>query len=298
MLETDNLNQLNALVSLIDEPNEEIFNEIKTKIISYGTQAIPLLQDSWVNTFGTLHAWRLESTIEEIRFNKLVALVIDWLETEEKPTTCMLHMAAKYINENYEQEAAQKWIDRIQRDCWLELNEDLTPLEKINILNHIVYKVHAISSYLPNQNQLLGFFPDIIHNTKKASALAIGFIYLSIAQKLKISLRGINLPNQFVLAYLDDESQKAQLNDKDIKQNNILFYINPSNSGAVFTKKEIADYLNFQGIKSVSEHYLPCARKTMARILFSELTQCLHEENRHTKGSKVLDLVQIINARR
>ncbi|MBU2553862.1 MAG: transglutaminase-like domain-containing protein [Bacteroidetes bacterium] len=296
MKETENLNQLKALVSLMDEPIDEIFTEIQSKIISFGTEAIPVLQDAWLNTFVTDQSQRLESTIEEIRFNNLTSLILNWLETHDTPSTNLLHIAAEYVNENYDHLLHQKWLDSIHRDCWLEINDDLTPLEKINVLNHIIYQVHEINSFLPNQNQLLGFFPDYIRNTKKGNALAIGFIYLTLAQKLKIPLYGINLPNQFILAFLDKPLINAPEKPLEVVQNNILFYINPSNSGAVFTKREITNYLSHQGIKAAESHYLPCTRKTMARIFFSELHQCLLEENRNTKGTRVLDLIQLINS--
>ncbi len=55
--------ELDALVSLIDEPNEDMFIEIRKKVLSYGSLAIPVLEEAWVNTLGDHDSKRIESII-------------------------------------------------------------------------------------------------------------------------------------------------------------------------------------------------------------------------------------------
>jgi len=47
MIDQTQERELKALISLTDEPDERIFNEITEKIILYGIDAIPLLEESW-----------------------------------------------------------------------------------------------------------------------------------------------------------------------------------------------------------------------------------------------------------
>ena len=47
MIKVDEIKELDALVSLIDEPNEDMFSQIRNKVLAYGNQAIPVLEEAW-----------------------------------------------------------------------------------------------------------------------------------------------------------------------------------------------------------------------------------------------------------
>lgn len=295
MKSTENNREIDALVSLMDEPNDDIYTEVRKKIISHGTQAIPVLEEAWLHTFNAPHSQRLENTIEEIKFHKTVGDIFDWLDNPMTHPTEFIHIISAYLNEHYQTETQQKWINMIYRDTWLELNESLTALEKVNIMNHVFYKVYKLNNFLPDQNQFEGFFFDFLQHNKKGNALLLGLLYLTIAQKLKLPLSGINLPNQFVLAYLDREEPAVNINKKDLKQEDILFYINPSNLGALFTQKEITGYLKHIGVERKKEHYLPCNRKELCVRFLEEIYDGLIAENRSTKAQYIQSLIQILN---
>ena len=40
-------NKLKALIDLIDDPNDEVFNHVREEIIQYGEVAIPALESAW-----------------------------------------------------------------------------------------------------------------------------------------------------------------------------------------------------------------------------------------------------------
>mgnify|MGYP001342396073 CR=1 FL=1 len=58
----DNSNEINALVHLIDDPDELIFNHVKEKLMHLGIGIIPHLEQAWANeNFGDIFQNRLES---------------------------------------------------------------------------------------------------------------------------------------------------------------------------------------------------------------------------------------------
>src|ERR1022692_1961650 len=63
-------NELNALISLLDDPDEGIFSHIKTKIVSLGQDVIPLLENAWEHSFNPLLQTRNENIIHTIQFQK------------------------------------------------------------------------------------------------------------------------------------------------------------------------------------------------------------------------------------
>lgn len=289
------LTEIDALVSLLDEPNETIFREIQQKVISFGNPAIPYLEEAWLHNFNTTYSKRLENTIDQIKFHQVTTSIHMWIEEDDLPPTDLLHTLAVYIDEHYDLPLQQKWVNQLFRDCWLEHNENLTALEEISVINHVLYSVHGYVNYLPSQNKVNGFFPDSFHYRKTGNAMSMGFIYLMIAQKLNIPLKGINLPDQFILAYLDSGAENRFLKGEDPRPEDVLFYLNPANSGAIFTINEINRYGAHLGISDMEKYYYPCSRKEMAVRLLSELHKSLMEENRLQKGDNIFTLLQSIS---
>ncbi|MDP2722418.1 MAG: transglutaminase family protein [Bacteroidales bacterium] len=294
MTELENHKEIDALVSLMDEPNEATFAEIQRMVMTFGKSAIPFLEEAWLHTFKNEHSKRLENTIEEIKFNHASALMLEWLQNNQRIPTDIMHILAEYIDDHYNRIDQQKWIDNLIRDCWLELNDNLTALEEIKVINHVLYTVYGLNNYLPGRNRVDGFFPDSFHHRKSGNAISMGFIYLMIGQKLNIALSGINLPNQFVLGYLERNARKKFLLGQPPKQQDVLFYVNPSHNGAIFTQKEITAYGVHLGMKMHDDYYLPCSLKTMTVRFLNELQQSLIEENRNIKGNNILKFVQLL----
>jgi len=291
---TDTNREIDALVSLMDEPNDEVYDEIRRKIIGHGIEALPHLEEAWLHTFSGIHSKRLEMTIEEIKYHNLISLVLQWLDDSTRAPSDLIHLIAAYINENYQRDELQTWIDGIHRDCWLELNESLTALEKVKVLNHVFYQVHQLSALLPHEQTFEGFFFDFVRNNKAGNPMVMGILYMSIAQRLNLRMSGVNLPDQFVLAYLDNTEEFASTNQNENTQPHIHFYINPANQGAVFTKNEISAYLKHLDLEKSAHFYQPCSRKTMAANYLMEVHLGLREENRNTKAEYLLSLVKLL----
>jgi hypothetical protein len=61
---------------------------------------------------------------------------------------------------------------------------------------------------------------------------------------------------------------KNEYTNKEEPQNQILFYINPFNKGAILGKKEIDYFIKQQGLKPSRSYYLPCSNiETIQRLI-------------------------------
>ncbi|NCU32870.1 MAG: hypothetical protein EOM23_08070, partial [Candidatus Moranbacteria bacterium] len=82
----DNLknNELSALISLLDEPDDEIFNQVRERLFSYGNSAIPLLEDAWDTSYSNNDVQhRIESIIHDIQFDAVFKDLSKWRNTPE-----------------------------------------------------------------------------------------------------------------------------------------------------------------------------------------------------------------------
>ena len=76
---------IQALVRLIDDPDESIFEHVRDELISHGTKAIPFLESSWEeDDYGLTFQSRIENLIEEIQFKEIKNELKDWIESPHK----------------------------------------------------------------------------------------------------------------------------------------------------------------------------------------------------------------------
>ncbi len=281
MSHVDEIKELDALVRLMDEPNEAMFVEIRDKVLSYGKQAIPLLEEAWVNTMVDNDSDRIEGIIDEIRQNELLNEFTKWIADSDNEIVNGLIIISKYFQPEFDEAYYIASFDKLYREIWLELNDNLTALEKIKVINHVLYSVYEFSSESSNIVKSDTFFINKVLDTKKGNSLSIGILYIAMAQKLGIPIFGVNLTSHFVLGYMDDFIEPKL--PHDYTEDDALFYLNPANSGAIFTHNEISHYLLQAKISSKPEYFLPCSNLTVIRRFINELIISFEKENRHTK---------------
>lgn len=263
----DKNKELNALISLIDEPNDEVYQTIREKIFSYGVNAIPVLESRWENSFDHLIQQRIEEIIHSIQFEYTVGELRAWKVTQQNELLKGYMLVTKYQYPDLDENQVIKEIGRITQDVWLELNQDLTGLEKVKVINHILFDIYNFSGNRTNPGSPDNFYLKNLLETKKGSPISLGIIYLIIAQSLKIPIYGVNLPRHFVIGYSD---QLIDLREST-KGREALFYINPFNKGTVFTRNEIELFVKQMHLSNNPDYFAPCDNITIIKRLTEEL---------------------------
>src|SRR5258705_4126090 len=135
--------EISALLHLIDDPDEYVYSTVSDKIISFGKAIIPNLENLWENTINEEVQERIELLIHKLHFRDLSNDFINW-----KNGSCELLqgslLAAQYHYPEMQALQALQEIEKMRRNIWLELNNYLTPLEKINVLTSILYNYYKL----------------------------------------------------------------------------------------------------------------------------------------------------------
>ena len=119
-------------------------------------------------------------------------------------------------------------------------------------------------------------------------------LYIIIAQELKIPIYGVNLPEHFICAYLDEHKNLVNLSGNDKAKDQILFYINPYRKGIVFQHSDIDAFLKQLKLESIPAFYEPCNHKNIiVRVLRNLIFS--YEKLGHTdKIEELNSLIEII----
>jgi len=290
MISKNTNKELSALVSLIDEPNEEIFDSIRKKITGYGTEAIPLLEDAWLNILNEEYTKRIEELIDEIRLDDLYFELVNWTNFYSNDLIKVLLILSKFRYPDLDEEKYLDKFDKLKKDVWLEINDHLTALEKVKVLNHIFYDIHHFRGTRPQKENIQAFCFNEVMDSHRGNALSLGILYAAVAQKLNIPVFGVDLHKHFILVYMDDNSTLRAA--EKYLEDDVLFYINALNKGAVFTKREINQYISQMNITSKEAYFIPGTNNSIVKRFIKEMSFAYQQDDQHKKADELLGLLK------
>ena len=129
--------ELKALISLLDEDDEDIVNQIENKILSLGTGIIPFLEDEWESNFSPILQKRIEDIVHKLQFTLLQERLLDWSQNESDDLLKGMWIVATYLYPDTEYDNIKDQIEQIYQHAWVDLNDDLHPHDEIKTLNNI-----------------------------------------------------------------------------------------------------------------------------------------------------------------
>ena len=283
--------ELNALISLLDEPNDDIYTTVREKIFSYGALAIPSLEDAWENSFDHLIQHRIEELIHKIQFESVKGDLAGWIAEGSSDLMEGYLIMTRYQYPDVDTAALIREVGRISQDVWLELNTQLTPLEKVKVINHVFFDVYKFSGNRSNITSPENYYLKTLLETKKGTPLSLGMLYMMIAQSLGVPIYGIDLPRHFILAY----TENILTGNQHYSAARVKFYLNPFNRGAVFTENEVELYIRQMKLDKKNRYFKPCRNPMIIRRLAEELRTSYELAGNKEKMDEVTELLAIIS---
>lgn len=284
--------ELEAKIKLLDDPDDTIYLAIRKSLIDEGKSVLPYLEKAWGSILNPLVQERIEEIIKTIQFSDVQLELKRWKNQKNKDIAYGAFIVSKYLYYDLKWEYIDKKIETICKDVWLELNKNLTALEKINLLNHILYHIHGFQGNTTNPNNPQNYFINNVLETKKGNAISLAIIYITIAQRLHLPVFGVDLPKNFVASYVDQVSAFEAFGDSI--DSPVLFYINPFNRGYVFSRNEIDIFLRYSKIEPQDYFYKPCNNTKIIERLISNLLITYEQLGYTEKANDLNTLLKIV----
>ena len=284
MTESDNLNnkELKALVSLLEDEDLEIVNHVEGKIKSLGTYIIPYLEFEWESSFNPVVQKRIEELVHSLQFELLKEKLYAWKAKGAEDLLEGVWLLNTYQYPDLEYSDLSKQLEQIYYEAWLEFKAEIHPVDQIKILNSVIFNKLHFGANTKNFHSPGNSMLSVVLQTKKGNPISLCVIYMLVAQKLKMPVFGVNLPNLFVMTY---------------KQDDVQFYVNAFNRGLVFSKKEIDEYIANLKLSPNDVFYEPCTNTDIVARMLGNLINS-HEKLGHTeKVDEVKELLKIVEAK-
>jgi regulator of sirC expression with transglutaminase-like and TPR domain len=271
--------ELKALVSLLDDQDDQIVNQIVDKIRSLGKEIIPFLEQEWESNFNPTVQRRIEELIHDLQYERLKDRIQEWYESKDQDLLTGLWLVATYQYPDLELEKIKQELEQIYYDAWLEFKPDLYPYDQIKILNSVLFNKLKFGANTKNFHSPGNSMINVVLETHKGNPITLCIIYLLVAQKLKMPVYGVNLPNLFIVTYKEEKNQ---------------FYINAFNKGLIFTKQDIENYIHELRLTPQASFFEPCSNLEIIRRVFRNLIMSFDKMGEHAKAEEVKELLLII----
>jgi regulator of sirC expression with transglutaminase-like and TPR domain len=262
---------------------------VRDQLKQYGNEAIPYLENSWSSSYyGMLFQSRVEKIIHEIKFEETKSQVQAWADSSDKDLLEGALIVARYQYPDLDEDFVRNAIQAIRRDVWLELNNNQTAFEQVKIFNRVFFGVQGFHGDTKTFNSPVNSYINTVLESKKGNPLSLCLIYSVVAQSLDMPVYGVNLPNHFVLAYMDEKRSSFMINEQN--EFGVLFYINAFSKGVIFDTNEIKDFLNENKLSYNREFFEPCSNSTIMKRMFSNLIASFQQIG---NAEKVLELQEL-----
>ncbi len=281
-----NPTEINSLVKLLDDPDQEIYNHVHGKLFSYGAEVISHLEAAWESAFDPVLQERIAGLVHEIQFSNLKNDLKLWCQSGAFDLLRGALIINKYQYPDLDEQKIINEIEAIKRDIWLQMIYESSAVEKIKLMNHIFYNIYGFSGNTANHQDPQNSYLSQVLDMKKGNQISLAVIYSVIAQKLDIPIFGVNLPQHFILAYVDESVQPET-------ENGILFYINTFNKGFIFGKRDVDMFLKQLNLKPEKQYYEPCSNKEIIKRILRNLISSYENSGLTEKVEELTELLVI-----
>lgn len=283
--------EINALLHLIDDPDQEVFDSVCNRIISYGKPIIPNLEQLWEVTPDGLIQEKIELLIHRLHFRDLHENITTFAKADHLDLLEGSLLIARYHYPDMINTGIFQEIEKIKRNIWLELNSYLTALEQINIINRIIFNFYKFKGVEIAYQHPEEFLINKVLETKRGNPITLGILYQLLCGLLDIPVKAIQIPRQYLLAYFDNAYD--YFSPRKANDHKILFYIDPMN-GQVYAQQDVEKYFKKINVPPVPTYFKPMNHRRIFQFQLEEFAKCFNNSNDHYKNTELLQLAEVL----
>ena len=283
----ENSTEISALVKLLDDPDQEVFSQVRERLLEHGNSVIHFLETEWEKSLDTLLQERIENIVHDIQFNSVKEDLNLWYQSGAFDLLQGALVINRYQYPDLDEQKIINQIEEIKREVWTGLQYEMSSVEKIKLINHIFYNINGFSGNTKNHHDPQNSYINQVLETKKGNQISLAIIYSTIAQKLDIPVYGVNLPQHFILGYIDESK-------RDEHEFGVLFYINAFNKGAIFGKHDVDQFLRQLNLQPLPGFYAPCSNVEIIRRIIRNLISAYENLGSAEKVAELKELQEIL----
>ncbi|MES2651694.1 MAG: transglutaminase-like domain-containing protein [Bacteroidota bacterium] len=282
----ENLAEIDALVKLLDDPDEEVYQHVQERLLTYGLEVVSYLESAWEQSLNTVLQERIENLVHTIQFTTIKEDLNLWYQSGAFDLLQGALIINRYQYPDLDEQHIINQIEEIKREIWVGLQYEMSSIEKIKLINHVFYNQYGFGGNTKNHHDPQNSYLNQVLESKKGNQISLAILYATLAQKLDIPVYGVNLPQHFILGYIDESN--------DEKEYGVLFYINAFNKGAIFGKHDVDQFLRQLNLEPQPGFYSPCSNTEIIRRIIRNLISAYENLGSIEKVDELKQLQEIL----
>ena len=279
-----NYKELNALISLLEDPDKEIFDSVKSRLVELGIEVLPELESAWESNYDSLIQERAENIIYEIHFRDIVKSLKKWIQKTHKNLLEAWFIISNYQYPDIDEQFYRTKIYNLVSQINLEVEQTYSELEKISAFNRVFFTQNGFRGNTRNFQSPDNSFINTVIDKHMGNPLTLSMLYIIIAEKINLPICGVNMPKHFIIGFEDVN----EINGDPIK-----FYINPFNKGAILNRQDLEVYLKREKLKEDSKYFTPCGNTTVIKRLLNNLFHSFTFQSKNEKAQEIITLIRL-----
>lgn len=307
-----NTNELSALITLIEDPDERVFSAVRTELELRGEHILPQLENWWVaNDLGPLVQQRVEKLIQTIQYKSVFQRLKEWKDNPQAELLEGWLILNRYQYPGFEEHELRRHISKLRQEIWLELNDDLTAMETVKVFNYILFRLREFRAPDDAGNDPQYHYLSDVLSSRCGNDMALATLYLALAELLDIPIYGVDIPGKMLMCYanpvLDDLSDLEQIENiedlhtleslPDAWHEDILFYISPIDNGKIIPRDELVENLRLKTPGFDGRPPLPCTHQALMVRMMQSLIRSYEQLYKPDKVSELKALVSVLTER-
>lgn len=293
LLSEMNEKEVVSLIKLLDDPDAEIAYHVEEKLLSYGNEVIGHLENAWSQSIDSILQERIENLVHKIQFRNVKKELELWYIGGSYDLLQGILIINKYQYPDLDEQKIINHIEDLKRDIWMQMLYDMSPVEKVKLINHVLYGTYGFSGNTANHQDPQNSYLSQVLESKKGNQILLAVIYSIIAQKLDIPIYGVNLPQHFILAYVEEIQADSITVSGEEYQDRILFYINAFNKGFIFGRKDVDAFLVQLSLKPKEHFYEPCTNVDIVQRVLRNLISSYEKLSALEKVTELEELLRL-----
>ncbi|MFV0484427.1 MAG: transglutaminase family protein [Bacteroidales bacterium] len=284
-----------SITEILRDSDNDTFNMIVAQLKSdKSPDTIKTLKTMWFDTKDLKLKHKLEKLITPLQYGEIEAEIQAWKNKENKNLLELLLSINKVEYRFDDQSYIRENFERLKQDIWLEINDNLTSLEKFNVMNYILFKEygfivdHARGSIMSN-------YISTVLEYRRSNILLFSILYTTLARSLGITISFINYIDYPLLAYIDVNVAREIYSDTN-DYSPIIFYIDLTNQGKVLTRSQVDENLNSRFIRNSHKYKDRCSDTSIIKRHLENIGHIYKERKQTDKLENIANIYKLLKS--
>ncbi|MCM1169402.1 MAG: transglutaminase-like domain-containing protein [Bacteroides sp.] len=225
--------EIEALVGMLDETDEEIYQTLKEALFSIGEEALPYLEKARMQKEGSLWQNRIQALMAELQVETACRKLSDW-KAEASPNLLRgFYLLSSAFYSDLPWERVCNEFNRLHGDCWLLLGADVSLSRKLALFNNFFFNQcgFRLGTKIVSDYNFADFFLPNLLNLRQGNDRSLALAYQYLAERNGLPVFLLNLPVVNLLACTTDP--------ESVNKDDIRFCIDITHQGSLINRTAV-----------------------------------------------------------